>query len=474
MNVSNILVDNQLSVGYTESSTDESSLRVKGNSLFDGSININGNTTTNQLNVSVLNSDTAIFDNLLCKEKAIFNNGIIVNRSNINQNHIINGDIFLNGTVRTSTSNRNNQIIFNNLSLTTNNSIINGDINVSSGNIIIESGKEIKIGTKNALKYNEKLIIGDDNVSIVFKSNNFNINDNGFVGIGTTSPQAPLHVTNHSTINKTPVYYFENSTTINSSTISPDKVSIYGEHIILGKKVMAFSDKRIKTNIQDLNGSDCLDLFRQLQPKQYQYKDQVNNTPLPEYGYIAQEVNKLIPHATRQDVKYVPNIYEKGTINEKGKLVCNSSELCKDKEGNIYPKLKLYNKTNKEYIVNIINVNGNEIDISPSINEDEVFVYGQEVDDFHELDKNVIWTLASAALQQVDINLQKEIINVSNIKNEVNEKIITINILQEQVNNDTIKFTNLKNDFLVLKKKYEEEKNNVILLTERIVKLEKS
>ena len=34
-------------------------------------------------------------------------------------------------------------------------------------------------------------------------------------------------------------------------------------------------------NIQDLNDSTCLELFRQLQPKQYQYKDQVKNTNKP-------------------------------------------------------------------------------------------------------------------------------------------------------------------------------------------------
>jgi hypothetical protein len=35
-------------------------------------------------------------------------------------------------------------------------------------------------------------------------------------------------------------------------------------------------------------------------------------------------------------------------------------------------------------------------------------VYGQEVNDFHTLNKDAIWTVATAALQEVDRQLQAE------------------------------------------------------------------
>jgi hypothetical protein len=35
-------------------------------------------------------------------------------------------------------------------------------------------------------------------------------------------------------------------------------------------------------------------------------------------------------------------------------------------------------------------------------------VYGEEVNDFHFLNKNAIWTVATAALQEVDRQLQAE------------------------------------------------------------------
>jgi hypothetical protein len=38
----------------------------------------------------------------------------------------------------------------------------------------------------------------------------------------------------------------------------------------------------------------------------------------------------------------------------------------------------------------------------------KIFVYGQEVNDFHTLNKDAIWTVSTAALQEVDRQLQAE------------------------------------------------------------------
>ena len=40
--------------------------------------------------------------------------------------------------------------------------------------------------------------------------------------------------------------------------------------------------------------------------------------------------------------------------------------------------------------------------------EEQVFVFGQEVDDFNTLNKNTIWTVATAVLQEVYRQLQTE------------------------------------------------------------------
>jgi hypothetical protein len=39
---------------------------------------------------------------------------------------------------------------------------------------------------------------------------------------------------------------------------------------------------------------------------------------------------------------------------------------------------------------------------------DKLFVYGEQVDDFHTLNKSAIWTCATSALQELDRQLQAE------------------------------------------------------------------
>jgi len=78
---------------------------------------------------------------------------------------------------------------------------------------------------------------------------------------------------------------------------------------------------------------------------------------------------------------------------------------------NIFKKLKIIDIQSKEHIKNILRLKNNKIEIDNdnniiSDNSSNIFVFGQEVDDFHSLDKNTIWTVSTAALQEVDRQLQ--------------------------------------------------------------------
>ena len=42
------------------------------------------------------------------------------------------------------------------------------------------------------------------------------------------------------------------------------------------------------------------------------------------------------------------------------------------------------------------------------VSGEDVFVYGQVVQDFHHLNKDYLWTIATSALQEVDRQLQQE------------------------------------------------------------------
>jgi hypothetical protein len=65
-----------------------------------------------------------------------------------------------------------------------------------------------------------------------------------------------------------------------------------------------------------------------------------------------------------------------------------------------------------------------------------VFVYGQEIEDFHVMEKNAIFTLTTSAVKQLDTELQETKKIINNQQQEINE-------LKKQVN-ELIKIQNKK------------------------------
>ena len=81
------------------------------------------------------------------------------------------------------------------------------------------------------------------------------------------------------------------------------------------------SDRRIKTNVADVNDSSALETFRLIQPKLYNYKDVVQRGSLPVWGFIAQEIGEVLNHSTQTRTEYVPNVYELGNVYAEGTVL---------------------------------------------------------------------------------------------------------------------------------------------------------
>ena len=107
-------------------------------------------------------------------------------------------------------------------------------------------------------------------------------------------------------------------------------------------------------------------------------------------------------------------------------------------------KIKLYDATNKEYICNVIHHNDaktirvkcDKEFIFPTIEEykNAVFIYGQEVNDFYNLDKNAIFTVATAALQEVDRQQQADKVRIAELENQVSNLEATVRSQQSLIN----------------------------------------
>ena len=315
-----------------------------------------------------------------------------------------------------------------------------------------------------------------------------NIISRGRIGIGTLSPEYVLDVRgyDYQTLPYDFTYFTVNSIDLFSkgANTSQFNVSMKVEKGIVAEAFIAISDKRIKENIIDIEDTNALNKLRLLQPKTYDYVDKVTRGNTNVIGFIAQEVKEVLPRAVSLIKDYVPNFMTRCKISltyvsnvaivesEKDLLwnslhdssgnpyIDMSGNVSSDASGNKHFKIKLYDPSNNVLEMNTLNIidkthflinlsgsklvdtSGNFIGNSGSYLDEngntieyvnEYFLYGQQVDDFHSLDKNAIFTVATAALQEVDRQQQADKLRILSLENEVSLlKQENINMKTEQ------------------------------------------
>ena len=236
-------------------------------------------------------------------------------------------------------------------------------------------------------------------------------------------------------------------------------------------QIVFYSDKRIKTNIEDVPDHLALETVRNIPCRYYNYRDNEKfNNRYKTIGFIAQEVAEVFPEAILKEKGIIPNIgifltnehntnlfsWEHDVSNNKWKLTIPTiNDLIIDNSDNVYEKCKVkfvvtaqneddykkemndasgdlikigeikekYKKEEKEIILEI------EDDLQSFIFDkkwDNVFLYGTEVKDLLTVDKQKIFALHHSAIQEIDrkvIALENENAELDNKTQEVDNKI---------------------------------------------------
>ena len=176
------------------------------------------------------------------------------------------------------------------------------------------------------------------------------------------------------------------------------------------------SDTRIKKNIVHADDTTALNLIREIKPRIYEYIDTPRLGTHSVYGFIAQEIKALMPKAVTVHEGEIPNIYQNATFDKEQMIITfenfDTGNLHQTKD--IICMVDMVEKHLS--IKSVLNSKQLEIEeddefkalLEESEIADEIFVWGQTVDDFHSIDKNYIFTVATAALQEVDRQLQTE------------------------------------------------------------------
>jgi hypothetical protein len=240
--------------------------------------------------------------------------------------------------------------------------------------------------------------------------------------------------------------------------------------------VIDSSDRRIKKNIVDVNDTSALETIRLLKPKKYDYRDTESRTHETVWGFIAQDVREVLPYATDVISDYIPNVMEYANVSSSNVLTFDTSVLesnvvslrLKDIHGDIHDVTidEIIDGNTIRVIEDLdawtgsFDAEGNVITATTTTTitveeyealEDttdykstadgytkttitypgsQIFVYGQKVDDFHTLNKNAIWTIATAALQEVDRQLQAEKAKVATLESQLTSVLARLDALE--------------------------------------------
>lgn len=262
-------------------------------------------------------------------------------------------------------------------------------------------------------------------------------------------------------------------------------------------KIIVNSDKRIKKDIEEVPDEKALDIVRKIDCVYYNYIDDSKNTKDKVIGFIAQQVKEHFPNAVDMTKEVIPNINQAikkfkvyactregkilnpsvvGNVNESvniEKNVIYYQDLTRDSEkystscekrcnvedcyaydqdpANYFKvtildnykfaknkgyQFKCYTEINDKSYEKVLTVNRMEteknsfiIDVFPT----NILYIGEEVEDFHTLDKDRIFALNFSATQQLDKNQRSQIEKVKKLETKVTSQKQTIENLTAEL-----------------------------------------
>ena len=246
-------------------------------------------------------------------------------------------------------------------------------------------------------------------------------------------------------------YFHRNGANVSSSdSYGAYSLSIWARYgIFSDEHIWAGSDSRIKKDIRAVPDNLALDTLRNIECYYYKYIDGTRGEG-DTIGFMAQEVAEKLPIAVKQTEKIIPNIYKviscnwtsfvETTVDASGKTTSetkykmSSDEITGDISGVLY-RFYLYENdfedTQDEKEEDIIGNADNTFTFSEK--HDTVFCYGYQVNDFHVINKDKLYSLNFSATQELDRQQQADKLRIAELEQEVNELKTIVHALKNHL-----------------------------------------
>jgi hypothetical protein len=319
-----------------------------------------------------------------------------------------------------------------------------------------------------------------------------------YCGIGTSQPAVPLHVnaTASASVGSTHVWIasvtksggqnWDGKFGTHVANTSHD-YSIKASGAVGSTRFIIGSDERIKKDIVDVQDDEALVKLRMLHPKKYRFIDESARGDQQVYGYLANEVQEVLPDAILEHPEEVPSIYQLANVSNSSIITFSDFDTSKlqsntlvaigidqlrhkltvdeiidstsvrviedlsslsgslDEHGNVVTETHVLSITPEEYeeledktgfepVSDDSNVISEYTKTTTTYVGDQLFVYGEEVTDFKHLQESAISTLSTAALQEVDRIQQQHDAQIADLEATVASRDQQIDELRGELN----------------------------------------
>jgi len=206
--------------------------------------------------------------------------------------------------------------------------------------------------------------------------------------------------------------------TITGGTVGGASIGLNVAQYIQTQGVLTVSDRRVKTNIQPTDADadllrvlsipvNTLDFIAGGGDKYMGHGKEAKST-----GFIAQDIESYIPAAIKTVTNAIPSILAQGNLGTNTRMI----ELHQDISVNTVAKnmsIKII-YANKDYVRTVINVSRNVIELNTSIPtananaSNNVFVYGEVVEDFKMVDTNRLMPMVFNSVKSLHKQLETQ------------------------------------------------------------------
>ena len=240
------------------------------------------------------------------------------------------------------------------------------------------------------------------------------------IGSSTADPRCPLDVTGFGGATGDSFslrsYFQKGYNSIGSGGGTFSNYSIFASHsvgsgafFLSTNGTFTASDIRIKKDVKTIDETESLEKIRKLRPVNYKYIDERTHGATIQTGFIAQEINEVLPTSIKLMENYIPNIYECVKVSDTYTITFTKSTPLK--VGDMLEFYGCYNVPNATTVIEVINDTTIKIkedltnefcDMSGNKGGDCLFCYGELIKDYQHLKYDEVFTTLLSAVKLMD------------------------------------------------------------------------